>query len=136
MEEVTAKVDRAVVTSAVWTGEQWERVVLGDFPRDANMWTEVFVDLRSIPQANYGYDLDLLIEWRDGDELVMALDHFLPIMESGVPGDFDRDGERNAADLSAYIDAYDHNAPRADRNRDGVVNAADLELFLAEYDAG
>ncbi len=134
IDEVTARVDRAVVSSAVWSGNQWQRVVIGEYFRGADMFTEVSVDLRSISQANYGSDLDLLVEWRDGEELVMALDHFLPIAESGIPGDFDRDGERTAHDLTAFLDAYENSAPRADRNGDRVVNAEDLALFLAEYD--
>ncbi|MFU8828276.1 MAG: GC-type dockerin domain-anchored protein [Phycisphaerales bacterium] len=135
LDDTTSRVTHAVVSSLLWTGERWERVVLGEFERGADMLTEVLIDLRSIPEASYGSDLDLLVEWMEGDEFLTAFDHFLPIHESANPGDFNRDGERNADDLVAFLDAYDNNAPRADLNYDGVVDAADLELFLMHFDA-
>ncbi|MFI4853781.1 MAG: GC-type dockerin domain-anchored protein [Phycisphaerales bacterium JB065] len=136
MSECSAQVDRAIVEAMIWNGSEWEWVVIGEFLRGRDMCTEVSVHMQSIPSSMYSSDLDLLISWMSGDEQIWGSAYDLPIAESGIPGDFNRDGDRNTADLSAFIDAYDHNAPRADRNHDGVVNAADLELFLTEFDAG
>lgn len=98
---------------------------------------KVALSLDELPDSIGVSNFSVMVDWLDADgEYLWNAPFSFTIAESGIPGDFNRDGERNASDLSAFIDAYDHNAPRADRNGDGVVNATDLELFLAEYDAG
>jgi len=134
MDDITASVDRAVVKSLLWDGDGYTWTVLGEYERGADMCTEVTIDLNTVRESLYGTDLDLFVSWCEGDETILSLDYLLPIAESGIPGDFDRDGERTPHDLSAFLDAYQNNAPRADRNGDRVVNAEDLALFLAEYD--
>ncbi len=119
-----------------WDGEQFVVSDRLDFVPGPEGIIDAELDTEQIAGHLYFQDQPLIVEYlMDGDTMFMESIR-ISIAESGIPGDFDRDGERNAADLSAYIDAYDHNAPRADRNGDGVVNATDLELFLAEYDAG
>ncbi|MFB3430681.1 MAG: GC-type dockerin domain-anchored protein [Phycisphaerales bacterium] len=116
-----------------------ESIVLdsGMIPAAADGLFEVALNLNELPGSIGVSRISVMVDWLDAEgEYLWNAPFLFTIAESGIPGDFDRDGERNAADLGAFIDAYDHNAPRADRNGDGVVNATDLELFLAEYDAG
>lgn len=115
-----------------------ESIVLdsGMIPAAADGLFEVALNLNELPGSIGVSRISVMVDWLDArGEYLWNAPFLFTIAESGIPGDFDRDGERNAADLGAFIDAYDHNAPRADRNGDGVVNATDLELFLAEYDA-
>jgi hypothetical protein len=76
----------------------------------------------------------VMIQWRDSKGvLVWGEPMEFTIAETDIPGDFDRNGQRDAADLVAFLDTYDLKAPRADLSGDMVVDATDLALFLAEY---
>lgn len=135
MSECSSSVDRAIVRAMLWIESDWEWVTLGEFDRGADMCTEVSVDTKLLSSLHYISDLSITINWMDGERMVWGTAYDLTIAESRIPGDFNRDGERNADDLVAFLDAYDNNAPRADLNYDGVVDAADLELFLMQFDA-
>jgi hypothetical protein len=119
-----------------WDGERFAVSDRLDFVPGPEGIIDAELDTEEIAGQLYFQDQPLIVEYQMEGNTVFMESVRISIAESGIPGDFNRDGERTANDLAAFIDAYDHNAPRADRNRDGVVNAADLELFLAEYDAG
>lgn len=95
---------------------------------------EVRIDVSDIPSALYQRSLPVVLQWRNGNETVHAQMFRIAVEDSGIPGDFNRDGARTVEDLTAYIDAYQNSAPRADLNWDGVVDAADFELFLMQFD--
>jgi hypothetical protein len=95
---------------------------------------EITLSLEELPGSIGVSHFSVMVDWLDSDgEYLWSAPFSFAIAESDIPGDFNRDGERNADDLVAFLDAYDNNAPRADLNRDGVVDAEDLAIFLAEY---
>jgi hypothetical protein len=57
----------------------------------------------------------------------------LRIAESPVPGDWNRDGAKNAFDLADYFDAFFAQVDRADLNADQSHDASDAQLFLQEF---
>ena len=56
-----------------------------------------------------------------------------PGVEPGCPGDFDRNGRVDSADLGLLIAAWNTKAPRYDLNEDGAVDAADLGLLIGAW---
>lgn len=118
----------------VWDGERFIVSDQLDFEPGPDGIIDAMLDTEDIAGQLYYQDQPLIVEYQmDGNTIFMESIR-LSIAESGIPGDFDRDGERTAHDLTAFLDAYENSAPRADRNGDRVVNAEDLALFLAEYD--
>lgn len=129
-------IDSIEIIFAVHGIEDTKRVMFGPYEAGDDGMYEISISLESIEQDTSVSFLGALMYWRDDDgQIIWAKPMAFSIAESGIPGDFDRDGERTANDIAAFLDAYENNAPRADRNGDRVVDAEDLALFLAEYDS-
>lgn len=51
------------------------------------------------------------------------------------PADFDRDGDVDSADSSAFTTEYNNGTPRADANHDGFIDFTDFDLYTDNYNA-
>jgi hypothetical protein len=72
----------------------------------------------------------------DGTGLRFLSDHFASVFRR--EGDYDRDGDTDAADFTAWRKAFGAALPNADGNQDGTVDGADYVLWrkLSEAAAG
>lgn len=51
------------------------------------------------------------------------------------PADFDRDGDVDSADSSAFTTEYNNGTPRADANHDGFIDFTDYDLYMDNHSA-
>ncbi|MFI4870550.1 MAG: GC-type dockerin domain-anchored protein, partial [Phycisphaerales bacterium JB061] len=52
------------------------------------------------------------------------------------PADTNGDGMLSPADFSAWVSAFNANAPACDQNDDGMCSPADFSAWVANYNAG
>jgi hypothetical protein len=99
----------------------------------ATQMVEVKLNVHDVPGSMAIPKLPVSITWHfDGGEEISQV-HIFDIAESGLLGDFDRDGTVTEADLIAFMDVFDTSGLRADIDRNGVVDTDDLNAFLADY---
>ena len=58
------------------------------------------------------------------------------IDSSTCPADTNEDGMLSPADFSAWVSAFNANAPACDQNDDGMCSPADFSAWVANYNAG
>jgi hypothetical protein len=76
------------------------------------------------------------VDWYAGGAPVDGAAFSVELAESGVAGDYNRDGTVDSADLVAYLDSYGVGTGRADLDADGEVDLADLTQQIAEMNSG
>lgn len=99
----------------------------------ATQMVEVKLDVHDVPGSLALTELPVSVTWHfDSGENISQV-HIFDIAESGVPGDFDRDGVVTEADLVAFTEVFDASGLRADIDRNGVFDGADVSAFLSDY---
>lgn len=93
----------------------------------------VELNLNDVPRSVSLPKLAVTVTWHFDGAVSIPEAYIFDIAESGIKGDFDRNGVVNEADLIAFTESHNQNGLRADMNRNGVVNASDIDLFLSDF---
>ncbi len=75
----------------------------------------------------------IVMFYDDNDMPVLAEQSSITIEDSVIPGDWNRDLNKDFLDISSYIATFNAGLPRADLVNDGVLDSLDVNEFLAMY---
>ncbi len=92
------------------------RLVLADLSNDGRVW--------------------MLSGQSGGRSGVSALPAFRPALPPPCPPDTNHDGTLSPADFTAWIAAFNTQAPECDQNDDGTCTPADFTAWISNYNAG
>ena len=126
-------VDGARVEALVRVDGDWAWVLISETGADPDGMIVPDFRLSDIDGHASLEGIELLIEWTNQGQTVRYTPVSMDFADTANGSDFNRDGSVDAADVAAYIDAYEAQVPRADLNGDGAVDLLDFDLFVSTF---
>jgi len=90
----------------------------------------------SVASLGGGAQLCVSITPNDGDLDGFTTNHCVTIKAHLCPADINGDGNLSPTDFTAWIGAFNANAPQCDQNNDGMCTPTDFSAWISNYNAG